>query len=503
MTKQNTPSASSKSVVKDLESFYHEMQETSLLRDISSVLAWDQNVMMPQLASSGRAKQRAYLARTLHQHRTKQGFLDLVDSLADAIETLSPDDAINVENAKRDTDRIRKLPTKFVSEKVECSAQCYHVWLAARPKNDFKTIQPHLERLMQLNLEEAEYIGYEEEAYDALLDKFEPHARTAWVYPLLKDLAETLKPLIQALTKEPRSQPAPPQANISKQQELNHSVLAKIGFSFDSGRLDPTAHPFATSMGPEDFRITTRYNESDALTSLYSSLHEAGHAFYESGLPKQSRGLALGESVSLGIHESQSLFWEDYIGRSRAFCDFVHPLLSSKFQCSSYSKDELWACVSHVKPSLIRVDADELTYSLHVFIRLEIELGLMRKEISVSDLPSVWNELYARHLGVEVPSDTDGVMQDVHWYQGAVGYFPTYALGKLYGAMLYEKASSLIPDFEDSLRKGEFSAVRNWLQENVHSAGKRFSAEMLIETVCGKAPGKDDFLRYVNNKFFS
>jgi carboxypeptidase Taq len=506
-TKDTTASenvtSTSKSRERDraLSLFYQELDQTSLLRDIASVLAWDQQVMMPVAATEGRAKQRAYLASLLHQRQTSPTFLDLVDTLAKGFDELSEVDKVNVREAKKDVDRMRTLPTSFVEEKSSCASACYATWIRARPANDFTMVESGLQHMFELNRREAEYVGYQTESYDALLDVFEPGARLNHVLPTIRDLCSGLRGLLANVQQTQGPRPEAIAAPVAEQVELNAAVAEALGFSFSSGRIDPTAHPFACSMGANDVRITTRFNKNDFLSSLYSVLHETGHALYESGLPGSSRGYATGSSVSLSIHESQSLLWEDIVGRSSGFCEFLHPLSLQKLGQSYPTPDALWRRLNFVEPGLIRVEADEITYPFHILIRLELEVAAIRGELSVRDMPSAWNELYRTHLGLDVPNDTDGILQDVHWFRGAVGYFPTYALGRLLAAMLYEAALRDTPNLEQPFAQGSFSNLTKWLNSHVYRFGKQYSGADLITNATGLTPSSDAFLSYATAKF--
>ncbi|MCB0323614.1 MAG: carboxypeptidase M32 [Bdellovibrionales bacterium] len=487
-----------------LTTIYKKLEEIDHLQGVMTLLGWDQSTMMPAAAAAGRAQQRALMASLLHTRRSDPALLDAVDTLAARSSELDLDDRIVVRELKRDCDRARKLPSEHVAERARTAAESYTAWKSARPRDDFASVQPFLESLLALNRREAELIGYQTEPYDALLDAFEPEAKIAEVGPLLLRLGEKLSKLIpQIQQRQADFRPLSPfELTIDTQMELCRLVCERIGFSFDSGRLDATTHPFAASPGPGDFRITTRFRPADPLSSLYSTLHEAGHAFYERGLPASHRSSPLGQSVSLGIHESQSLLWEDVIGRSEAFLEFLQPLLAA-VSAGSFSPDPraLWERVNVVQPSLIRVDADEVTYSLHIVIRMELELALLNDELSVKELPSAWDDRYRHYLGVTAPSVKDGVLQDVHWFSGAVGYFPTYSLGKLHAAMFYEQMQQELPTLDDCIRSGNFTPLHQWLTDNVHQHGRRYSSTELVRRCCNSEPNEDALIRYVQQKF--
>ncbi len=489
----------------DLKLFYDRLSELYRLGCIGALLGWDQQTYMPTQAAQARATQLEYIATTSHARATDTAFLKAVDELAANLESLSPDDLVNVREMKRELDRERKLPAEFVAELAETSALSFSVWAKARPENDWAAVKPYLEKLVELSRRRAEYVGYEENPYDALLDIYEPGAKTSTVKPLLLDLGERLREIIPAITdrfagvEEPNGEYAP-----KAQYELDQKVSFDLGFSFDSGRLDTAPHPFMTSLGPRDFRITTRYEANNPLPSLYGVIHETGHALYELGLPVKWAGTPMGSAVSLGIHESQSRLWENLVGRSREFCEYLAPVIAEFFPGSELADpDALWLKVNRVTPSLVRVEADEVTYSQHVVIRMLLEERLLAGELKVADLPEAWNAMYEKYLGVSSTDYKDGVMQDMHWYDGAIGYFPTYALGNLYNSMMMETIQGAIPNLSSQIERGDFDPLLSWLRENVHVHGMRYKGPELIKKITGKELQAGPFVEYLKGKFLA
>lgn len=485
-----------------LKFYYGRLSEIYRLQCIAALLEWDQQVYMPPQGAEARAGQMEYIACAMHQKSIDPKFLRTVDELSEVRDTLSADDQVNIRETKRVLDIERKLPEDFVSESAQANALGYSAWVIARPANDFKAVQPYLEKIVQLERKRCELVGYKEHPYDALLDIYEPGAKASTVKPLLLDLAEKLReiipPICDKFCRQPELKGHYPK---ELQQGLCKRIVTDLGFDFGSGRLDTTAHPFMTTLGPKDFRITNRYDEESYLMALYGIIHETGHALYDMGLPKEYAGTPLGEPISLGVHESQSRLWENMVGRSKEFCEYLHPILAEFFPQDTITVDELWMRVNRVEPSLIRTEADEVTYSQHIVIRMLLEIALITGELAVVDLPDAWNDLYEKYLGIRPTNNTDGVLQDVHWYSGSIGYFPTYALGNLYNSMTMEAAESALPDLPQQIAKGEFTGLLGWLRENVHRCGMRFTGPQLIRNITGKDLSDEPFVRYLKQKY--
>jgi carboxypeptidase Taq len=470
---------------------------------IAATLEWDQQVNLPEQGAPERADQIAMMHTLLHAKRTAPEFISLVKELRERGD-LNFEDAINVRETWRITEKELKLPAAFVEESSKLASQCYHEWTIARPANDFARVQPLLKRLFELAQQKADLVGYDENPYDALLDYYEPYGRLRQIKPLLLDLANQLSALLpEILNKQRPVSPLGKPISIDSQHALCQKLCSAIGYNFESGRLDKAPHPFCTTLGAHDIRITTRYVEDNYLSGMFTALHEAGHALYEDGLLKKWVGTPMGSAVSLGIHESQSRLWENVIGRSRPFAKYLFSLVGELFPelRGTTSPEEIWAHTNHIQRSLIRVEADEVTYSLHVVIRMQLEAALLNKELSVQDLPSAWNELYQKFIGITPPSDSDGVLQDVHWYHGLIGYFPTYALGNLYGAMMFDSIRSALPTLDADIERGEFSGLRLWLNQNVHHKGMAYAGPELIQRITGRPLSADSFITYVRQKF--
>lgn len=489
-----------------LKFYYTRQSELYQLECIMALLGWDQQVYMPPYAAKARANQIEHIGLSTHQKSTDPEFIRVVDELNEIRDTLSEADQTNIRETKRLLDIERKLPDDFVSEMHQASTLAYSAWAEARPADDFKTMQPYLEKLVDLSRRMCDLIGYQDHPYDALLDQYEPGMKTATVKPLLLDLADKLREIIPAITQKFEGQKAL-QGNYPEaaQLKLCKRVAENMGFSFKSGRIDTTAHPFMTTLGPKDFRITTRFDESDFISALYSTIHETGHALYELGLPEEYAGTPAGSAVSLGIHESQSRLWENLVGRSTEFCSYLSDIIPEYFpgEAKRLNTENLWKLANRVQPTLIRTEADEVTYSQHIVIRMMLELSLVTGDLKVADLPEAWNDLYEKYLGIRPDNNRDGVLQDVHWYSGSIGYFPTYALGNLFNAMMMESIREAVPDLSAQIRNGDFSGLLNWLREHVHRHGMRYRSTELIQKVTGKELGTESFIKYLKQKYLA
>jgi len=489
---------------RQLKQYYSHLEELYRLRCVSGLLGWDQQVFMPPKAAQGRAEQQETLGKIIHQRQTDPVFVGLVDDLCLSLDRLNPDDQVNVKESKRSIDRAKKQPEDFVAEQTRVNSISYVEWTKARPANDFEAIRPHLEKNFDLARREAEYVGYQDNPYDALLDTYEPKAQIKDIKPLLERLAEQLSLLVPQVMAKLKEFPEI-EGNFSEdaQHALCRRIASDMGYDFEAGRLDKTHHPFESTIGPGDVRITTRYDSANYLSSVFTSMHEAGHALYEQGLPSKWRGSALGSPISLGIHESQSRLWENVIGRSREFSKYLQRVLPEYLpqEAAQSSPEKIWSHTNRVRPSLIRVEADEVTYSLHVVIRMLLEEALINNRIKVKDLPAAWNELYRKYLNLAPHDDRDGVLQDVHWYAGMIGYFPTYALGNLYGALIMEAAREALPNLDHSIEAGRFSELLAWLRVNVHQHGMRYTGRELIKKLSKQDLSEEPFVNYIKQKF--
>jgi carboxypeptidase Taq len=484
-----------------------------VLESVGELLAWDQETMMPAGGIEHRSRQMSLLAGLAHERATDPKIGELLSACEDDGLGTGPsgsDDrapSANVRELRRRYDRLTKLPAALVSELAETTSLAQHEWARARERSDFGRFRPWLEKLVRLVRRKAECIGSPEggEPWDALVDAYEFGARAADLRVLFAPLRERLSALIDELrtrgTRPDRAFNAV-KLPIDRQEAFVRFVTERMGFDYARGRLDRSAHPFCSGTHPGDVRITTRFRDDLMCDALGSTMHEAGHGIYEQGLPPEHAGTPLGEAVSLGIHESQSRLWENHVGRSLAFWRWCQPQLGRFFGSAldAFDVERAYRAVNVVEPSLIRVEADEATYSLHVMVRFEIELDLVRGELEVADVPARWNALYRDYLGVEVPDDRQGCLQDVHWSCGLFGYFPTYALGNLYAAQLFAAAERAIPDLTEQFARGEFAALAAWLGEHVHAHGMRYPAGELCRRATGAELGAEAYLSHLSDK---
>ncbi len=498
-----------------LDTLTSKLREIHHLRDAAAVLSWDQETYMPQRSGAIRAEQLATLQTLAHNQLGSSEIESLLGSFLDLeTGTILPQQHASLDEASqallretwRDFSRAKKLPSHFVNElERECSL-AQQVWVEARKTNDFKRFLPNLERLVGFKRQEADYLGYTDSPYNALLDTFEPGSTVAQLRPLFAELRTHLIRLLDQI----RNSPVQPNTKLltqsfdtSKQVDFGRLVLKQMGYNFERGRLDLSAHPFTTSFHPTDVRVTTRVFDTDLPSCLFSCIHEGGHGLYEQGLSAQHYGTPLGEAISLGIHESQSRLWENSVGRSQAFWQYFYPKLQEVFptQLGGVQADEFYLAINQVVPSLIRVEADELTYNLHIMVRFEIELEIIEGRVHVEDLPELWNVKIQEYLGITPSNDAEGVLQDVHWSFGAFGYFPTYTLGNLYAAMLFYQAKKDMADLEQNIGQGNFLPLKNWLNDRVHQWGRQYSAGELIRRVTGQALTPEPFIQDLEEKF--
>ncbi|HZZ73813.1 MAG TPA: carboxypeptidase M32 [Pirellulales bacterium] len=488
------------------EKLCRDARETALLGSVESLLGWDERTMMPSAAGEYRAEQMTLLAGMIHERRTNPRVGQWLDELLAAPEGQNRHTELGatIHQLKRQYDKKVKLPQRLVEELTRTSVLGQQTWVEARAADDFARFRPLLEQTIALKREQADALGYPECRYDALLDEYEPQALTSQVAQVLAELRAQLVPLVAAIRDSGRR----PDTRFLKahfpaaiQEEFGKLAAAEIGFEFQRGRLDITAHPFCTSVGPHDCRITTRYEEDYFPSAFFGVLHEAGHGIYDQGLLPEQYGLPLGEAVSLGIHESQSRLWENLVGRSRGFWEHFYPALQQRFpDLKRVAEADFYFAINDVQPSLIRVEADEATYNLHILIRFELEQALLNDELRVADLPGAWREKYEHYLGLTPPNNADGVLQDIHWSAGLIGYFPTYSLGNLYAAQFFERANQDLGGLQDLFRAGDFTPLRQWLRKELHEPGQRYSATELVERVTGKQLSHVPLMRHLRGK---
>jgi carboxypeptidase Taq len=464
------------------------------LTTINETLGWDERTHLPPAGGDYRAEQSTLLAGLIHEAWIDAKFGRQLEELSATLD--KPDDphndvAVVVRRLKRQRDKRVKLPQTLVEEIARATVLGQQAWQEAREKDDFPSFRPLLERMIELKRQQAEALGYPQCPYDALLDEFEPDALTVNVGKVLEGLREELVPLvarIQACGRQPDASLLHRKFPADAQERLGRLAAKTIGFDFNRGQLDVTAHPFCATLGPSDCRITTRYDEQFFSSAFFGILHESGHGIYDQGLPREHFGLPLGEFVSLGIHESQSRLWENLVGRSRAFWTHFFPLAQQHFPAAlgDVTLDAFHFAVNDVRPSLIRIEADEATYNLHILIRFELERALLDDKLQVADLPEAWNAKYRQYLGVTPPDNRNGVLQDVHWSAGLIGYFPTYSLGNLYAAQFFARAESDLGNLAQSFAEGDFQPLLAWLRDKVHRHGQRYSAAELVEQATGR-----------------
>lgn len=489
-------SAEYKELIQSIKNINH-------LKDIMLLLDWDEQVNLPKKAEGQRAEQASLLAERIHHMEVDPRRGELLYRL-EKTDDLPFDAQVVVRETRREYDRLNKLPPKFIKRKTHAKSIAYHAWVKALKKNDFATFLPHLEKQIDLALEESAFQGFAKNPYDYWIDQNDPGLTASALDDLFQVLKKDLIPIVRAIAESK----VKPNKSILKgfplpeQKVFAKEVSAKLGFDYDAGRLDTAIHPFCSS-GQLDCRITTRFCTDDPLDSLFSTLHEAGHGLYEQGLSLETIGTPLSKAVGMGLHESQSRLWENQVSRSPAFWKFWEGRYRELFpeQLKFVSSEDLFLAINAVKPSLIRVDADEVTYNLHVMLRFELEQKLFSKELEAKDLPHVWSDLSQELLGLRPFSDTDGVLQDVHWSCGLFGYFPSYALGNIIGAQIWYAAQEHIQDLDKTIEKGDFKPLLEWLRKQVYSQGKRYMTTELVERVTGSKISPKPLIRYLKERY--
>ncbi|HDL85611.1 MAG TPA: carboxypeptidase M32 [Candidatus Acetothermia bacterium] len=487
-----------------LAAYKEHLREIGKLESALSLLNWDQRTNLPRKGHPARAEVIGKLTKMVFS-------LSVSDKLGEYLEKLQGQDGLTeVERASvrvvgKAYLRHKVIPPAFYEEYAIAAARSETAWEEAKEKSDFELFKPHLERMVDYARKFAEYYGYDESPYDALIEEFEPGMTSAELKTIIEPLRSELVPFIKRLMEEgKRPKDGFMQGTFPEemQRTLSLKALSAMNYDFDAGRLDQTVHPFTTTIGPSDVRITTRYLPHNVLSGLASSMHEGGHALYDQGIPDDLRWSGLDEGASFGIHESQSRMWENLVGRSRPFWTFFAPIAGEVVpQLSVVSAEDLYRAVNIVKPSLVRVEADEVTYNLHIMLRFELEQALITGEINVSDLPGLWRDAMKRYLGVVPEDDAHGVLQDVHWSSGLFGYFPSYMLGNLYSAQFFAAARREITDLDEQIAGGKLSELLAWLRENIHQYGKMYEPKELVERITGEAPNSSHFVRYIVDKY--
>ncbi len=477
------------------------------LRHAAGVLEWDQQTHMPPGGGRARAEQLATLSRLAHEMFVSPRTGELLEAAERAAEQLDPDsdEAALVRVTRRDYDRATKLPPEFVAARRRASSLSVEAWRQARPANDFAAFRPHLHQMVDYARRTADYLGYAEHPYDALLDIYEPLMTSREVADLFARLREGTVPLVRAIAgaRPVDDSVLHQEYDEAKQQAFALEVIRAFGYDFSRGRLDRAPHPFAASFSRDDARITTRFERGFFNPAVFALFHEAGHAMYHQGLAPSLERTPLAGGASLGVHESQSRMWENLVGRSRPFWQHYFPRLRELFpeQLAGSDAEGFYRAVNKVQPSLIRVEADEVTYNLHIILRFELEKALVDGSLKVEDAPEAWNARMVEYLGVRPPNDANGLMQDIHWASGSIGYFPTYTLGNVMAAQLFAAALRDHPTLPEDFARGEFRVLLDWLREHVHRHGRKFFPQDLLQRATGSRLTPEPYLRYLWDKF--
>ena len=482
-------------------------EEIEDLSHIGAVLSWDQMINMPPGGAEERGNQLAALGRIIHEKFTTDEVGQLISELAEEVGDLNAetDEARMVKVSKRAYDKQTKIPLPLLMEFIQTTTMANETWVKAREEADFSIFQPDLEKIVDLRQQHANLFKPYDHIYDPLLDDFEPGMKTAEVKEIFEKLRPQQVELIHAIAEK-----EPPDNSFLKkhykedyQEIIGRDVITRFGFDWDRGRLDETTHPFTTAFGLGDVRITTRYLKDDAGSALFSTMHEAGHAMYEQGLDKKYNRHPLSGAASLAIHESQSRLWENLVGRSKEFWSFFYPSMQMLFPeyLSNVSMEDFYRGINKVEPSLIRVEADEATYNMHIMLRLEIEIGLMEGTIKVKDLPEIWNTRMQEYLGITPPDDAQGVLQDIHWSGGMIGYFPTYALGNLASVQLWDTMLEQHPNVLDEIAQGKFDTILGWMREHVHRYGSKFEPQEIMLKATGSKITPEPYMKYLKTKY--
>ena len=480
-------------------------RELRMLKDAESLLSWDQEVNLPKKGVAYRASQISLISGEVHERFTAS---ETGDWIAEAEESgdLGEKEAANLREWKRDYQRAVCLPVSLVKEFAETRVIAHEAWTEAREKSDFSIFVDSLSKLTGLCKEKSTLWGFAESPYDGLLDIYEKGATTGKIDATFSELKVGLVPLVGEACHRDRYAPAELEAEypIEKQKSLNREVAESIGFDFDGGRIDTAVHPFCTGLGPKDTRLTTRYDLTDFRSSLFGVLHEAGHGMYDQGLCEDDYGLPVGDAVSLGVHESQSRLWENHVGRSRAFWEKWLPVAATYFpNLSSLDPEQMTRAVNQAEKTYIRVEADEVTYDLHIILRYELEKAIFAGDLDVAEIPAVWNEKFKESFDLEVDRDANGCLQDIHWSMGGFGYFPTYSLGNLNASHLVAAARKNDPGLAEKMDRGDYTALLDWMRREIHEPGSLYEPDQLAARAAGSPVSPDALLEHLRDRYLA
>lgn len=483
----------------ELEALKDRLADVNALHAAIAMMDWDQQTFMPRGGADARAEHLGILSKMAHEMLTA----DETRTLLDKAKADDEDQAAMLRVVRRDLDLATKIPTALVAEKSRLAAIAHEEWVRARAENDFAGFVGTLERMFEIARQEAEHLGYKDHIYDALLDQYEEGATAADARKMFEDLKAPTVDLVKRIAAQPEIDDSKLYGDwdVAKQKAFTESLIKAIGFDMNRGRQDTAPHPFCTGWSVDDVRLTTRYKDYVG-SAIFGSLHEAGHGMYEQGSPKQWDRTPLAGGVSLGFHESQSRTWENIVGRSKAFWRHFLPGLQATFPAlNSFDLDSWYRAINKVKPSLIRVEADEVTYNLHVLVRFEIECDVLTGALAVKDMPEAWNAKYEAYLGIRPPSDAEGCLQDVHWSMGSIGYFPTYSMGNLLSYQIWNALERDLGDTSELIGRGEFAPILGWLQQNLYRKGRKIAPKELALQVTGKPMGAQDYVEGLRKKY--
>lgn len=488
-----------------LNQLKEKLGEVADIGRAASVLAWDQQVNMPPGGNEARGQQLATLSKIAQEKFITDEVGRLINELKQELNGADSDEAALVRVAARNYDKAKRVPPAFIAEQAIVTSRAFEAWVEARGKSDFSIFQPHLEKVLELVHKYISFFPPADHPYDTLLDDYEPGMKTADVQVIFDGLRPKQVELIRAITsrKQVKDDFLHRKYNEKKLIDFGVDVISKFGYDWNRGRQDKAPHPFETTFSVNDVRITTRFEDDNPIATVFSTMHEAGHAMYEQGSNPDYERTPLSGGTSLAVHESQSRMWENLVGRSLPFWEHFYPALKRTFlkQLDGVSAKSFYKAINKVEPSLIRVNADEATYNLHIMLRLELEIAMVEGKLAIKDLPEIWNAKMQEYIGITPPDDATGVLQDIHWSGGAIGYFSTYALGNLISAQLWEKINKDIRDLDDQIRKGDFSQLLDWLRKNIHQYGQKYEPQTLIENITGSKITYEPYIRYLTKKY--